>query len=90
MSDRKIGDRRGRVSDAAEKWLRENDPEYKATHRTWHTPSTDALARDFDTHETLKDLSQIEPRSQGNYRRRAANAEASEGFEYSDVEGSAE
>lgn len=33
------------LGDAAENWLRENDPEYETQKRAWQTPATDALAR---------------------------------------------
>jgi hypothetical protein len=34
-----------RAVDAAEQWLRDNDPEYAQRSQAWHTPRTDALER---------------------------------------------
>lgn len=68
MPDHKITGRE-RVEDAAEKWLRENDPDYKHRKRGWQSPSTDALARDRDEHVTLRHKSALRPgHDDGGYR----------------------
>lgn len=71
---------RDRERDATEKWLVENDPDYKEQKKKWQTPSTDALARDRTKHSTMKDLVLIGP---GNYRKkrsRHTTDNQSEGF----------
>lgn len=60
--------------DAAERWLREHDPQYASNKRRWAAPSTDALnkARSDanEVHPSLEDLSEL-PSGHGCYRRLA-------------------
>ena len=56
--------------DAAESWLAKNDPNYATEKKKWQTPSTDALARDRETHKSIKELSPLNPGADdGNYRK---------------------
>ncbi len=69
MSEKKIT-RREREQDAAEAWLAKNDPEYSEQKKNWQTPSTDALARDREKHQSMKDISPTNPGADdGNYRK---------------------
>jgi hypothetical protein len=55
----------GRQVDAAEQWLRDNDPEYASRSQTWRTPRTDALERQADgqrPHDSLADLTPVPDR----------------------------
>lgn len=72
--------------DEAERWLANNDPEYTRQSKKWQTRSTDALARDRNVHDSLRDHVPLEPRDSGNYYRRRSNAEEEYPFEYSDVD----
>jgi hypothetical protein len=59
----------GQVEDAAETWLRQNDPFYASKKRGWVAPTTDALSRvlsDTGPHSTLADLRSL---GGGNYGR---------------------
>ena len=78
-----MGNLQGRKQDLTEKWLAENDPDYKQRRRGWQTPSTDALAQKPEIHPTLADLTPIEPRNTGNYFRRRRPVEPED---YSDLD----
>ena len=68
---RKRTDPEGRRSDAAEEWLRANDPNYASNKRKWVAPKTDALSkilRGERQHHTLEGLIET-PDKSGNYMR---------------------
>lgn len=73
MTKRVSGQTQGDLRDAAEKWLRNNDPEYAP--RNWVTPSVDALPRALHPtnapHPSLDDIYEVVPKGEGNYRRRS-------------------
>ncbi len=63
----------GTIDDAAERWLRDNDPCYTTSKRNWIAPSTDALSKarseTNEIHTTLENLAETLPARQGHYRR---------------------
>lgn len=79
MSDKKVsGAARGELRDAAEQWLRDNDPHYASSKRAWMAPTTDALSRALSDinqpHDSLNDLHETVPHRTGAYRRDAADS----------------
>ena len=75
MTKRISGQARGHLDDAAEQWLKANDPAYSKSKRGWQVPSSDMLARALDetneAHPTLEDLREIpSTEGDGNYQRR--------------------
>jgi hypothetical protein len=72
MSDKKVsGKARGMLKDVAELWLKQNDPDYKASRRKWTVPDTDLLARILseknEPHPSLDDLDSM---GDGHFQRR--------------------
>lgn len=59
----------GRLDDAAEQWLKQNDPEYAEQKAGWIVSETDALARSDEIHPTLLGLQAVGAVGDGNYRR---------------------
>lgn len=63
----------GARDDAAEQWLRANDPNYAQSKRGWLAPASDALARarseTNEIHPSIEDLSESVPKGDGAYRR---------------------
>ena len=85
MNKKVTGKARGHMQDAAEAWLKNNDPNYAEQKKSWQTPATDALVRERGPHESMRDLTPINfSEKDGNYRRAPKSGERS-GFSFDGV-----